>query len=292
MTLTAEDVAHALHLARRAAAEFAGRSGRYGDNRLVGHVVGKLGESAAAKRLTELGYFVDRAFLDPALLREADLTLQKGHEGQTPVRVEVKSWQRGDFARFGGNVAATQFAAVVDKSDVVVWVELPTIEEVAFLDRFRSVRAQLAGWSSTADLVASGVACWEPGMRANLHVARELWRPLHALADELVLDPLPAPSSAAPDCGHERRHGKCWGCAAPPPRKRWPGAPRDLPRIPLPEYVDLHRGPGGDGRFHLVDVRHGEDWAGAVPGPVEVVRVPPATAAVTLPACSRCFPRH
>jgi hypothetical protein len=136
IVLSSEEYEHALALSEATLATFRGHRGYY-RNTSNSHLVGKVGEVAAASWFEDAEYSVVRLFEQLGQEQQCDLLC----DGR---RIEVKTWSARWWPMWGRCVAVGQLPALAAKADFVLWVTADIADATA------AVRLQ--GWSSIDDV--------------------------------------------------------------------------------------------------------------------------------------------
>ena len=112
--------------AQRTHEKYQNNSGAHYPNRLSSHLVGRLGEHAAAQFFTRLDphHPVEETCLNPYLDQEADLITSQG-------RIEVKTWMDNTWGQYGGNIAVSQYKGIKSKADLIMWQSVRFVPEGA-----------------------------------------------------------------------------------------------------------------------------------------------------------------
>jgi len=99
--------------------KYENNAGAHYPNSLSSHLIGRLGEHAAAQFFKRLDPHneVQETCLNPYLDQEADLVTAYG-------RVEVKTWMDNTWSKYGGSVAVSQFERLQTKADAIMWQSL------------------------------------------------------------------------------------------------------------------------------------------------------------------------
>ena len=157
--LTAAEYGLAKDLAEATMKVFGGNRGYY-RNTSNSHLIGKLGELAAAKWFEEHGYEVERLFE------------QVGREQR---RVEVKTWTAQWWEAWGRCVAVGQLPALANKADFILWTTA---------DAASTPTVVLQGWSTVGDVRQAPVLWTGPeGKQVRNHqLAPSALRPVGQLA--------------------------------------------------------------------------------------------------------------
>ena len=112
--------------AQRTFEKYANNAGAHYPNSLSSHLIGRLGEHAAAQFFKRLDPHspVEETCLNPYLDQEADLVTLYG-------RIEVKTWMDNTWSRYGGNIAVSQYERLKTKADMIMWQSLHFISSGA-----------------------------------------------------------------------------------------------------------------------------------------------------------------
>lgn len=141
------DEAHAL--ACRSIARWAHIRGHY-NNRLRSHLIGKLGEIAAASFLDAAGLALTRHFLDATAERLCDISVNRTNGRVT--RIEVKTWAAQYWPDLGRCIAIDQYSALCQKCDVVFWCVLSGPIPVIETTQYDTLDVDVGKWSTVDDI--------------------------------------------------------------------------------------------------------------------------------------------
>lgn len=139
IVLDARDVKAAYDAAAKKAAQYKDNTGASYPNTERGHFVGRLGEEAAYRWLMKHHYQAVANFVNGD--RGADILLRTG------LTIEVKSFQAGQFDRWGRCVSMKQLPRVLTK-DTIIWMSVG----VDSYQLYDWVPCWVMGWNWTDDL--------------------------------------------------------------------------------------------------------------------------------------------
>lgn len=162
ITLTTQEKSDAIALTEKSLAEFAKYHGHY-PNKTGTHVVGKLGEIAAERWLKEriknqpktiMPFFRDEAVLSS--WGDCDI-VAKNEESNKHLKIEVKTWRKVFWQKYGRCVAEKQIGNVLAKGGLILWVvvdgvpQLETLEEMKNALEKATVEADVLGFNKVSD---------------------------------------------------------------------------------------------------------------------------------------------
>ncbi len=149
ITLSRQQVEEAHQLACRSVARWAGVRGHY-NNRLRSHVIGRIGEIAAATWLQDVGLTLTRHYLDPTAERLCDIEVNQADSGV--VRIEFKTWAAQYWPDLRRCIAIDQYDALCQKCDLVLWCVLPSPIPVIEATEYDTYTIDTGRWSTLEDI--------------------------------------------------------------------------------------------------------------------------------------------
>ena len=140
--LSESQITEAQELSNQTLRRFESLPGHY-RNTNNSHFVGKLGEIAAQNWIDQNRGPCDPIFRDEYQQQSCDITFGKS-------RIEVKTWNRSFWEKWGRCIAVNQLPALEKKADVIIWctVSIPPRTPA---------KVQLVGWSTLTDVSNSPI---------------------------------------------------------------------------------------------------------------------------------------